>query len=218
MTNLSDIRQTLPVRSPAAQVWPMRRRPPCKHGVVNIPDWFAARIPPGWKARALDVAVDQDEIVVVVGAGDDDLDARRIRFWRETTRDERVAIALVAEKTFGRKVSWGLKGGESVVFFSTASVPVMTRLRMPERQVLDTLIEGGLARTRSEALSWCVRLVGENETEWMIELRESLQAVREVRERGPASRRNRADTNGDPGPDEQPAAAPKPARPRRSTK
>jgi hypothetical protein len=179
---------------------------------VNISDWFAARIPPTWTARALDVAVDQDEIVVVVEVGDDDLDARQIRYWRQTTRDERVAVALVAEKTFGRKVSWGLKGGETVVLFSTTSVPVMTRLRMSERKVLDTLIEGGLARTRSEALAWCVRIVGENETEWITELRESLQAVREVRERGPVSRRGRASAR-----QRQPAETP-PARSRRSSK
>lgn len=161
---------------------------------MDIADWLAPRIPPGWKARALDVVADQDEIMVVVGVGEDDLDPRQVRLWREATRDERVAIALLAEKTFGRKVSWGLKGGETVVLFSTSSVPVMTRLRMPERRVLDTLIEGGLARTRSEALAWCVRLVGENEDEWIAELRESLRAVRVVRERGPAGRRGRSGT------------------------
>jgi hypothetical protein len=180
--------------------------------MVSISDWFAARIPPTWKASALDVAVDPDEIVVIVEVGDDDLDARQIRYWRETTRDERVAVAMVAEKTFGRKVSWGLKGGETVVLFSTTSVPVMTRLRMSERKVLDTLIEGGLARTRSEALAWCVRIVGEKETEWITELRESLQAVREVRERGPVSRRGRATGS------QRQATENPPARSRRSSK
>ena len=35
----------------------------------------------------------------------------------------------------------------------------MTRLRMPERRVLDTLVDAGVARSRSHALAWCVRLV-----------------------------------------------------------
>ncbi len=147
-----------------------------------------AQTPPGWGAHALDVAADQDEIVVVVDLGDVAVDQRSARLFREATRDERVAIAAAAEKRFGRKVSWGVKGGASMVLFSHASVPVMTRLRLPERQVLDALINGGVARTRSEALSWCVRLVGENEKEWIGELRKAFEAVHEVRERGPASR------------------------------
>ena len=36
----------------------------------------------------------------------------------------------------------------------------MTRLRQPERLVLDTLVAAGVARSRSEALAWSVRLVG----------------------------------------------------------
>ena len=35
----------------------------------------------------------------------------------------------------------------------------MTRLRMQERHVLDTLVDASVARSRSEALAWCVRLV-----------------------------------------------------------
>jgi len=72
--------------------------------------------------------------------------------------------------------------------FTTLSVPVMTRLRMRERQVLDTLIEAGVARSRSEALAWCVKLVADNEEEWLRELREALQRVREVRRQGPEGR------------------------------
>ena len=57
---------------------------------------------------------------------------------------------------------------------------------MEERQVLDTLIEGGVARSRSEALAWCVRLVAQHEADWIAELREASESIREVRERGPA--------------------------------
>jgi hypothetical protein len=61
----------------------------------------------------------------------------------------------------------------------------MTRLRQPERQVLDTLVDSGVARSRSEALVWCVRLVGEHADGWLAELREAMTAVDEVRTRGP---------------------------------
>jgi hypothetical protein len=67
----------------------------------------------------------------------------------------------------------------------------MTRLRMPERRVLDTLIDAGVARSRSEALAWCVRLVGENEGEWIGRLRDAFEAVQAVRREGPAARRRR---------------------------
>ena len=61
----------------------------------------------------------------------------------------------------------------------------MTRLRQPERQVLDTLVEGGVARSRSDALAWCVRLVGKNTETWLADIREALQAVEKARAAGP---------------------------------
>ena len=68
-----------------------------------------------------------------------------------------------------------------------ASVPAMTRLRMPERLVLDTLIDAGIARSRSEALAWCVRLVGRHERDWIAQLREAMEHVERVREAGPSA-------------------------------
>jgi hypothetical protein len=61
----------------------------------------------------------------------------------------------------------------------------MTRLRMQERAVLDTLISGGVARSRSEALAWCVRLVAQHQGEWLGELESALAKVHEVRDQGP---------------------------------
>jgi hypothetical protein len=61
----------------------------------------------------------------------------------------------------------------------------MTRLRMPERHVLDTLIDAGVARSRSEALAWCVRLVAKNEESWITALRDAFQQVEDVRSQGP---------------------------------
>ena len=61
----------------------------------------------------------------------------------------------------------------------------MTRLRQPERQVLDTLVDAGVARSRSEALAWCVRLVGEHTEDWLTDLRDALTKVEDLRRRGP---------------------------------
>lgn len=154
-----------------------------------IDDWFASRLPKSWSAKGLQVLADQDEILVVVELGARVAEAAVARF-RDSTRDERMSLAAAAESAFGRKVSWGVRAGGQIVLFTTTTVPVMTRLRLPERHVLDTLIDAGLARTRSEALAWCVRLVGENEKEWLDDLRAAFQAVEEVRRQGPRSRRH----------------------------
>lgn len=162
------------------------------HLGVRAEEWFAERIPERWGARAIEVLADPDEILVVVdlggrragGAGRPS-PSKAASLWRDATRDERMAIAEAAEALFATKVSWGVRQGQEVVLFTTATVPVMTRLRLPERRVLDTLIDGGLARTRSEALAWCVRLVGEHEESWLGQLREALRRVEEVRAEGP---------------------------------
>ncbi len=94
-------------------------------------------------------------------------------------------IASAAEEAWGRKVSWGARCGDREVLFTHLAVPAMTRLRMPERRVLDLLVESGVARSRSDALAWCVRLVGRHEDDWLADLADAMGAVRAVRERGP---------------------------------
>jgi hypothetical protein len=96
-----------------------------------------------------------------------------------------MAVAREAEHRFERMVSWGVECEGRRFVFTNVSAPVMTRLRQPERQVLDLLIDGGVARSRSEALAWCVRLVQRNSEEWLGDLRESLAHVRDVRAQGP---------------------------------
>lgn len=109
----------------------------------------------------------------------------RSRRFRQETRDARIEIAREAEHSFGRKVSWGVVCDNYKVMFTTLSIPVMTRLRQPERRVLDTLVDAGVARSRSDALAWCVRLVGEHEDSWLSDLREALRHVEQVRAEGP---------------------------------
>jgi hypothetical protein len=161
--------------------------------------WFAGRIPDQWFAGAPTIEIDGDEILVVgalatpdltEGAGDDErrvAEQARISGFREESRGGRMRIADEAQPAFGRTVSWGATCGASTAHFTTAGVPVMTRLRMADRRVLDTLIDAGVARSRSEALAWCVRLVAQHEAEWIAELRDAMSAVEEVRSRGPRS-------------------------------
>lgn len=165
------------------------------HG--EILGWVAGRIPDGWFTEPAEVTVDREELLIVGRLGDVELDlevtpaatsaaraARASRF-REETRAARMSIADEAEHRFGRKVSWGARIGDATVLFTTLSVPVMTRLRQAERTVLDTLVEAGVARSRSDALAWCVKLVGANQAEWIEGLREALTHVEKVRAEGP---------------------------------
>jgi hypothetical protein len=110
---------------------------------------------------------------------------RDVQRFRAETREQRMRIAQEAERRFGRKVAWGVQADGQRTLFTTLSVPVMTRLRLPERQVLDTLVQAGVARSRSEALAWCVRLVGKHQSDWIRELREALVRVNELRRQGP---------------------------------
>ena len=82
-------------------------------------------------------------------------------------------------------MAWGAKLGDNVELFTTLSVPVMTRLRQPERLILDTLVNAGVARSRSEALAWAVRLVGQHADAWLSDLREAMSKVDELRKEGP---------------------------------
>ena len=157
---------------------------------TELVQWFARRIPGGWFTGPPAVMADRDEILVVGSLPHHALAdcAERIDRFRETTRHARMRIAAEAEAAFGRRVSWGAECGDTRKLFTTMSVPVMTRLRLPERAVLDTLVAAGVARSRSDALAWCVRLVGEHEEEWLGELREALAAVEMLRTRRARSR------------------------------
>src|SRR2546428_2282266 len=163
----------------------------------EIGAWFASRLPSAWFAGPPEVTSDGEEILVRGVLPDVDLAAgtapeareaaqvARIDRFREETRDERVKIARDAERRFRRKVAWGASCGDQTRIFTTLSLPVMTRLRMPERAVLDTLVAGGVARSRSDALNWCVRLVGMHQSDWISGLRGALVKVDQVGNKGP---------------------------------
>ena len=169
--------------------------PPSAEGIAG---WIAGRLPDGWFTGPPEVVVDREEVLVVgtlPSDGDADpesgagphWEAGRITRFREQTREERMRIAREAERRFGRKVAWGAQAGTTREVFANLAVPVMTRLRQPERRVLDTLVDSGVARSRSEALAWCVRLVGRHTEDWLEELRTAMESVEQVRRSGPAA-------------------------------
>lgn len=164
-------------------------------GAGDAPEWFAGRLPDGWFSADPVVTVDREEITVVgrlAESAGDESSARatgRVARFREDTRGERMRIADEAQARFGRTVSWGVDIGTDEeperILFTHLAVPVMTRLKQPERQVLDTLVDAGVARSRSDALAWSVRLVGEHADEWLGKLRAAMAEVDELRAQGP---------------------------------
>ena len=162
----------------------------------EVRGWFAGRLPDDWFAGPPDITLDTEEILLVgtlaaEGLPDDTpaakaaAEAARVKRFREDTRDQRIRIAREAEHRYGRQISWGAECGDHRELFTTVALPVMTRLRMPQRKVLDTLVAAGVARSRSEALAWCVRLVDRHQGEWIDQLRDALTAVQEARAAGP---------------------------------
>jgi hypothetical protein len=165
----------------------------------QITGWIHGRLPDDWFVEPADITVDRDEILIVGqvalpdGVDEDKSDegeAReaalgRISRFREDTREQRIRIAREAQRRFERKVSWGARCGKSQALFTHVAAPVMTRLRQPERQVLDTLVEAGVARSRADALAWSVKLVGEHAEEWLDQLREAMTSVQKLRSEGP---------------------------------
>lgn len=163
----------------------------------EIPAWFAGALPRDWFVGTPEISVDQNEILIIgeLAALEDENfadveqkaigESGRIARFREDTRAGRINIAQAAERRFGRKVSWGARVGGTTEIFTNVSVPVMTRLRHDERKILDTLVDAGVARSRSEALAWSVRTVGEHSEAWLGELRQAMTKVDELRKRGP---------------------------------
>jgi hypothetical protein len=154
-------------------------------------DWFKGRIPDEWFTGDLRVTVDRDEITVIgelpaPGSGEAAAAEGRITRWREDTRGQRMKIADEAQARYARSVAWGARIGETGQLFTHLAVPAMTRLRQSERRVLDTLVDAGVARSRSDALAWCVRLVGQHSDEWLSGLREAMSEVERLRAEGPS--------------------------------
>lgn len=175
-------------------MWGQRHEPPPADDAAG---WIAGAVPNDWFTEQPDVTVDRDEIVIIgrlpeatlaedVSAAEKAAaEAGRISTFREATRERRVGIARQLEHRYRRKVAWGARCGGTEELYTTFAAPTMTRLRQPDRQVLDTLVNAGVARSRADALAWCVRLVGEHADDWLNQLRGAMSAVDELRRQGP---------------------------------
>ncbi|MFC6011439.1 hypothetical protein [Nocardia lasii] len=157
---------------------------------ADAADWFAGRLPADWFAGPVELDIDRDEIVVIgeLPADPDTPSATRegaLARFRESTRPARMRIAEEAQRRYGRSVAWGVRVDGERILFTHLAVPVMTRLRQPERQVLDTLIDAGVARSRADALAWTVKLAGKHAESWLAELREAMRKVDDLRAEGP---------------------------------
>ncbi len=162
----------------------------------DIAAWFAGRLPAEWTDHGDPaIVVDREEITVTLTVAEPEVDgddavraeaiAGRIAGFREDTRERRMAVAREAEHRYDRKVAWAVTVGERTELFTHLAVPAMTRLRQPERRVLDTLIAAGVARSRADALAWCVKLVGQHTDEWLARLQDAIDDVDRIRAEGP---------------------------------
>ncbi len=159
--------------------------------------WFKERLPKDWFISVPEVSADRDEVVVIGELADVEFDpgasketiasARegRVKRFREETRDARMEVANEVEQKWNRSLSWGVTIGGETEMFTHLSTPVMTRLRLADRLTLDTLVDAGVARTRSDALAWCVKLVAKNQEAWLGDLRNAFKEVERVRSEGP---------------------------------
>lgn len=173
------------------------KRPEPTNDEEQLRGWFTGRVPTDWFEGPPNVVVDREEITVIgvlsgpdsePGSSEAERSAARrgrVSAFRERTREQRIAIAREIEHRTERKVAWGVQIDDERIMFTHLAAPVMTRLRQGERQVLDTLVAAGVARSRADALAWCVRLVGQHTDDWLTDLREAMTEVERVRAAGP---------------------------------
>lgn len=159
----------------------------------EIQGWLSGRIPAEWEATVAALQMDEHEVLLTLRLKDvenveGDLEAARlgrIQQFRESTRDARIQISQEAQRKFTKVISWGAECGDTRQLFTHLALPVMTRLRLSEREVLDALVSAGIARSRAHALAWCVALVRQHQGDWLQELREAMESVERVRAEGP---------------------------------
>ena len=157
-------------------------------------EWFAGRLP-DWFDGDPTVVVDREEITVIGRLPEPEAEQSEARAsgrasrFREETRQERMRIADEAQDKYGRKVSWGVEVGSRRVRRANPVHPHRGSgddapaaagapgARHPRRR--------RVARSRSDALAWSVKLVGEHTDEWLTKLRDAMRNVDDLRSEGP---------------------------------
>ena len=107
--------------------------------------------------------------------------SRAARAFADYTKVERAQIDHIAQERWSRTVSWTLQFADHRHAIKQAALPVMTRLTFEQRAALDTLVDGGVVGSRSEALQWCVNRVLSDHAAWMEDLRSAIEAIAAVR-------------------------------------
>ena len=146
---------------------------------------LASLLPGTWFVGAPTLIVDDEEVLIVGALSEQSPGGFDPIGFREATRKERMKIADRLGAVAKRSVAWGVSVDDAVTVFTSLAIPVMTRLRITEREVLDTLVSAGVAKSRSDAASWCVRFVGQHQSSWLTDLRSTLENVSKVRSEGP---------------------------------
>lgn len=169
--------------------------------ISEVSQWVYARLPAALLSGPPEVALYDDEVVIVLpivgapgGAAAGPNEQRQAEFRliaerREETRQLRMKLARELQKQLDLPIAWGMRVGGSEVLFTTRSAPVMTRLGRAEREVLDTLVAAGVADTRSAALAYAVRAFALEHADWIAEVRAAIAQVEQVRARLTITRR-----------------------------
>ncbi|MCG8351634.1 MAG: hypothetical protein MI924_28030 [Chloroflexales bacterium] len=167
--------------------------------VEELQQWLQSKLPATLTAMPPRIKIYSDEVVIVLYPNeapmpDDSIDQRSaeqalIAYQRELTRSLRMRLADEIQKKLRLPVAWGMRIGESEVLFTTRTIPVMTRLGRIERDVLDTLVAAGVAETRSSALAYTVRAFAAEHADWLAEVSQVIEQVRQVRSRLKVARR-----------------------------
>lgn len=140
---------------------------------ARLSAWFAERLPAEWLCGPAQIEVDREEAVVVLPLAER-YDSGE---FRDATRGKRIQLAQQAEEAFGLKISWGTTKDGRRRLFTTVRTAVAVPLAMRERQILDGLVAAGVAADRTEAVAWCIRLVGHHESDWLRDLRDAVAAA-----------------------------------------
>ncbi len=170
--------------------------------IEDLQRWLQSRLPAALLAQPPQITLYPDEVLIILHldapAPDTNEELQRqneqalIAQQREASRPLRMQIAAEIERMLRLSVAWGMRAGSTEQIFTTRTTPVMTRLGRAERDVLDTLVAAGVAETRSSALAYTVRAFAAEHADWLAEVRQAIEQVRQVRSRLKVSRRRGA--------------------------
>ena len=125
-------------------------------------DWFAGRMPEHWFTGDPEVTVDREEITVVGRLPEVDGDSG------ETEAHASGRAARFREQTRAERMQ------------------IADEAEARYRRKVAWGVDAGVARSRSDALAWSVRLVGEHADEWLGKLRAAMREVDDLRAQGPS--------------------------------